>query len=85
MDKIRNTLVPAYRFVVIGVLLSFLVLTVLLAGGHPLKQGFPIIGVVLYTILSLVVDKVSYVRERVWMKPLILLGVAVVLLLLLIL
>ncbi|MBE5878101.1 MAG: hypothetical protein E7290_14605 [Lachnospiraceae bacterium] len=84
MEKFRNILLPAFTIALLGALISFWILTMLVSGA-PVKQGFPLICVVLYTVLSFVLDKVAYVKERVWMKPLILVGVAAVLLLLLIL
>ncbi len=84
MEKFRNILLPAFTIALLGALISFWVLTAFVAA-TPLKQGVPLICVILYTILSFVLDKVSCVRERVWMKPLILVGVATVILLLLIL
>ncbi len=84
MEKVRNTLLPAFTIALLGALISFWALTAF-AAGTPIKQGFPLLCVVLYAVMSFVLDKVSYVKERVWMKPFILVGVAAVILLLLIL
>lgn len=84
MKKFRNMLLPSLTIALVGALISFLVLT-LLAAGTAFKQGFPIICVVFYVILDFILDKLACVKERIWLKPVILFGVAAVILLLLIL
>lgn len=84
MEKVRNTLLPAFTIALLGALISFWALTVFTTA-TPIKQGFPLLCVVLYAVMSFVLDKVAYVKERIWMKPVIMIGLAALVLLLLIL
>lgn len=84
MEKLRSMFLPAFTIALLGALISYSVLTLIVAGTF-IEQIFPIVCVVLYAVMSFVLDKVPYVKERIWMKPLIMVAVAVVLVLLLVL
>ncbi len=84
MRKIQNMLLPSLKAALLGALISFLILTTLSAG-NIFKQCFPAICLIFFMILDFVLDKLAYVKEHIWLKPVILVGVAAVLLMLLIL